>query len=797
MGGNSSSGNSGVRITSNQPINVKKGQKNITITENIKNISIGINIGASKTVYSIFSIVKGKFVSEVLLMNRSSRVIPSIICYTKDHRLFGENSKSSLKQNLNTSYNNLSRIIGFDNSDEYKEELKYMFINETDIKNLKFYCNGKDGKKEEITSDFLIADFLSLINKYYYKEHKSNVNNISISLSIPDFYNSIQKQKLKLICESIEMKNVNLFNESSAITMYYGYTKYKDIFLNKENKIDPNIEKNILFIDAGHSKTSFILSNFKYNEFKVEYVLCDDNLGGRNFDELIFNYCIEEFKKENELTNIEITDIMRFKLLEQILKNRIKLSENEEIIIYIDSFYENKDIQIKLKRKKYEEIIKELKNEFIQNLNDILEYAKNKNIKIDYVEIAGDLMRTSILQNIIIKKNLKIFKSIIIDECTSIGAALLGNFIKGKFPIKNLKFYHFNYYEISYKIITKKDNKYMDIIFKKGTVFENQKKIDFFNYQDFNNDKPCILDIIYYYNYNNSENTLFNWKINLNELLNNNIQLEDIIFKVDYFFIQDFLYSNLTENLKLNKVLKEKKKIEKDEISLIKEHLIEQIKYDEEYNNLIKKKSNISQKINELDEIVKNNEDLKEEITTLKNEFTNTLNNIENFDSEIFNKSIHNTYEKLYKNKNKDLYEYINKFKNNNEEINNQINEIKEQYNKKIEELNSGNDYIQKYNDIIKLNEDIKKQLLLIYSNKKEKILDGLEYLKKNLPINDEVNYKTNFHVIGKLMNNINELEKLKLNEKIFKLGEIIKEYEIILGKIDLRNKKISISYNN
>jgi surface polysaccharide O-acyltransferase-like enzyme len=95
------------------------------------------------------------------------------------------------------------------------------------------------------------------------------------------------------------------------------------------------------------------------------------------------------------------------------------------------------------------------------------------------------------------------------------------------------------------------------------------------------------------------------------------------------------------------------------------------------------------------------------------------------------------------------------------------------------------------------LNEDIKKQLLLIYSNKKEKILDGLEYLKKNLPINDEVNYKTNFHVIGKLMNNINELEKLKLNEKIFKLGEIIKEYEIILGKINLRNKKISISYNN
>ena len=47
------------------------------------------------------------------------------------------------------------------------------------------------------------------------------------------------------------MKDVKIFNESSAITMYYGYTKYKDIFLNKDNKIDKNIEKNILFIDIG------------------------------------------------------------------------------------------------------------------------------------------------------------------------------------------------------------------------------------------------------------------------------------------------------------------------------------------------------------------------------------------------------------------------------------------------------------------------------------------------------------------------------------------------------------------
>ena len=45
-------------------------------------------------------------------------------------------------------------------------------------------------------------------------------------------------------------------------------------------------------------------------------------------------------------------------------------------------------------------------------------------------------MRTPILQKMIKDKNLKISKTILIDECTSVGAALLGSFLDGYFPIK-------------------------------------------------------------------------------------------------------------------------------------------------------------------------------------------------------------------------------------------------------------------------------------------------------------------------------------------------------------------------
>ena len=59
-------------------------------------ISLGINLGSFKTVYSVFKRENGKYISHVFLMNNSSRIIPSILCYTKTHRLFDENSISSL-----------------------------------------------------------------------------------------------------------------------------------------------------------------------------------------------------------------------------------------------------------------------------------------------------------------------------------------------------------------------------------------------------------------------------------------------------------------------------------------------------------------------------------------------------------------------------------------------------------------------------------------------------------------------------------------------------------------------------
>ena len=75
---------------------------NIVVAKKRNNQSIGINIGALNTVYSIFSNITGKYITNVLLMNNTSRTIKSLICYTSENRLYGENANAYIKKNLST-----------------------------------------------------------------------------------------------------------------------------------------------------------------------------------------------------------------------------------------------------------------------------------------------------------------------------------------------------------------------------------------------------------------------------------------------------------------------------------------------------------------------------------------------------------------------------------------------------------------------------------------------------------------------------------------------------------------------
>ena len=170
------------------------------------------------------------------------------------------------------------------------------------------------------------------------------------------------------------MKKINIINESSAITMYYGYNRYRDMFGSNKKKVK-TIKKNVIFIDIGYSKMNIIFSTFNYAEFKVEYVKSYPNLGGRDFDNKIMEYCLKQFKnkhpnipKEKELINLKL----KKRFLEAIEKGGKALSINKETIILVESFYGNEDLECKIKINEFETlIIKSELDKFKKYLNSL------------------------------------------------------------------------------------------------------------------------------------------------------------------------------------------------------------------------------------------------------------------------------------------------------------------------------------------------------------------------------------------------------------------------------------------
>ena len=421
-----------------------------------ENEIFGINIGALKTVFSKCFKLNNKFHTQVLLADDSSRVFPSVICYSKEYRLIGETAKSLYKKYLETSYVELSRFIDIiDPKSFFSEELKNMVFgsyNNNNNKKLKQYEYKE--KDDGIVPSEIVADYLSMIISFYMKQ---GVKIEKCVLSIPDYFLDYQRKLLKTIFESIGINYFKIINESTAITMYYGYTKYKDMFVTEKINVNSGIKKEIIFIDIGHSKTSFIYSTFTYAQFKVMKVKCIPFLGGRNFNRKIKDECLKNFCDKNNYTIKDINKKSIARLLEIIEKERIKLSINKEIMITVESFMGDEDLEYHLTKENFEKLIKEeielFINQFKEFKNEISELNKGIIPENIIIEMAGDLFRTPILQEEIIKcfdNKISISKTIIVDECTSIGSSLMGYYIfdRQDFPIptfKNIEGY--NYYQ--------------------------------------------------------------------------------------------------------------------------------------------------------------------------------------------------------------------------------------------------------------------------------------------------------------------------------------------------------------
>ena len=423
---------------------------------------LGINIGSLNSTVTIGQQLNSAllFKTELLLSETSARTCPSILSFGETHRVIGDQAALVLRKNLKSSFQYINRFIGFDPKTPFSstELQNYYYVGDTYDPQTNKFSYTINGEKKQISPEEIVTSYLHLLYNGYVTQ--KNLNPECIVFSVPDYFTCSQKNEYLQIAESIGIKNdIHLVNESSAITLYFGYKKYKDYFIRKnEGKsatIDPSIIKYILFIDAGHSKVTFVLSKLAYNLFTVLDTATIPFLGGRDFDEAIYKFCCEKFNKDNGI-DISKNNKIKIRLLTPISKARKTLTVNKDAQISVDSLSDDIDFSLLLTRENFEKLIEDKVKLFKQELINFIQRNKQNypNIDITNVEMAGELMRTPVLERTV-KEICKIemSKTILTDECLSVGCSLYGALLKGVFPIKNFKgIYHLNHYSINSSI---------------------------------------------------------------------------------------------------------------------------------------------------------------------------------------------------------------------------------------------------------------------------------------------------------------------------------------------------------
>lgn len=241
-------------------------------------------------------------------------------------------------------------------------------------------------------------------------------------ITVPAYFNDAQRQATKEAGEIIGLKVSRIINEPTAAALAYGFDKKQ-----KDMKI--------VVFDCGGGTHDVSVLQLGDGIFEVLSTDGDTHLGGDDFDQVIIDFLVSEFKKDN---NVDISkDPMALQRLKEAAeKAKIELSSsvsteiNLPYIIPVDGI--PKHLVTSLSRAKFEQLVDNLVQRTIEPCKTAIAKANLTIGEIDEVILVGGSTRIPVIQ-----KAVKDFfgkepnKSVNPDEVVALGAAIQGGVLGG------------------------------------------------------------------------------------------------------------------------------------------------------------------------------------------------------------------------------------------------------------------------------------------------------------------------------------------------------------------------------
>ena len=375
---------------------------------------LGIDLG---TTNSAMAVVQGGK-PEIIENKEGNRTTPSIVAINKNgERLVGLLAKRQAVTNPENTLFSVKRLIGrnFDDA-EVQEDIKLMPYKI--VKGEKGETKVKMGDKE-YTPREISAMILQKLKAD--AEDKLGEKIEEAVITVPAYFDDSQRKATKEAGEIAGLKVKRIINEPTAAALAYGFDKKKN--------------EKIAVYDLGGG--TFDISILEVGDDTVEVISTngDTHLGGDDFDQVLINWIIDEFKKQEGI-DLGNDNLALQRIKESAEKAKIELSTaqeteiNQPFITTDDSG--PKHLVMTLTRAKLQELVGDLASKTMEPVKKALADAKLETKDINEVIMVGGMTRMPLIQEEVEKFfGKKPNASMNPDEVVAMGAAIQGGVLTG------------------------------------------------------------------------------------------------------------------------------------------------------------------------------------------------------------------------------------------------------------------------------------------------------------------------------------------------------------------------------
>jgi molecular chaperone DnaK len=377
---------------------------------------LGIDLG---TTNSCMAIMEGG--DPVVLENsEGARTTPSIVAFAKNgERLVGQAAKRQAVTNPANTVFSIKRFMGrkYDEVRDEQHRVPYKIVKA---------ANGDahvqvevNGEKKTFSPPEISAMTLSKLKAD--AEAKLGEKITQAVITVPAYFNDSQRNATKDAGKIAGLEVLRIINEPTAASLAYGLDKKKD--------------EKIAVYDLGGGTFDISVLEIGDGVFEVKATNGDTHLGGDDWDNVLVDWIVGEFKKDTGIDLSKQPDAVQ-RIKEEAEKAKIALSSSQEYEINLPFITADasgpKHIQKKLTRSKLEQLTDPLFQRTVKPVKDCLADARLSEKDINELVLVGGMTRMpKVIETARELIGKEPHKGVNPDEVVAVGAAIQGGVLKG------------------------------------------------------------------------------------------------------------------------------------------------------------------------------------------------------------------------------------------------------------------------------------------------------------------------------------------------------------------------------